>query len=156
MKLGYVIVYVSDVSATLDFYQAAFRFKIRMKYEDNNRVDYGELETGDAILGFASYELGQANLNGQYQKASINTLPFGQELAFVTDDVPAAYQWALQAGAAYPPAIDALKKTEALPEETELRQIKYLNNLIEQDHRNIKRRVNPRVLAGVLLTLVTI
>ena len=50
--------------------------------------------------------------------------------------------------AAYPPAIDALKKTEALPEETELRQIKYLNNLIEQDHRNIKRRVKPSLGFG--------
>ena len=30
-----------------------------------------------------------------------------------------------------------------MPEETELRQIKYLNNLIEQDHRFIKRRTNP-------------
>jgi transposase-like protein len=30
-----------------------------------------------------------------------------------------------------------------LPEKTELRQVKYLNNLIEQDHRFIKRRTNP-------------
>ncbi len=30
-----------------------------------------------------------------------------------------------------------------LPEEVELRQVKYLNNLIEQDHRFIKRLVKP-------------
>jgi len=35
--------------------------------------------------------------------------------------------------AAYPPAIEELKKAEVLPQETELRQVKYLNNLIEQD-----------------------
>lgn len=45
--------------------------------------------------------------------------------------------------AAYPPAIEELKEAEELPEETELRQVKYLNNLIEQDHRFIKRRTNP-------------
>jgi len=45
--------------------------------------------------------------------------------------------------AAYPPAIESLKSNEALPETTETRQIKYLNNLVEQDHRFIKRRVKP-------------
>ena len=32
---------------------------------------------------------------------------------------------------AYPPALKKLKESELLPKETELRQIKYLNNLIE-------------------------
>ena len=45
--------------------------------------------------------------------------------------------------AAYPPAIEVLKATESLPETTETRQNKYLNNMVEQDHRFIKRRVNP-------------
>ena len=45
--------------------------------------------------------------------------------------------------AAYPPAIEALKADESLPKSTETRQIKYLNNLVEQDHRFIKRRSNP-------------
>ena len=41
--------------------------------------------------------------------------------------------------AAYPPPIDHLKADEQLPETTELRQVKYLNNRVEQDHRFIKR-----------------
>jgi transposase, IS6 family len=45
--------------------------------------------------------------------------------------------------AAYPLAINNLKESELLPGTTELRQVKYLNNLIEQDHRFIKRIVNP-------------
>jgi transposase-like protein len=45
--------------------------------------------------------------------------------------------------AAYPPAIDSLTKDKALPETTELRPVKYLNNIVEQDHRAIKRLVNP-------------
>ena len=32
---------------------------------------------------------------------------------------------------------------EALPETTETRQSKYLNNTVEQDHRFIKRRTKP-------------
>jgi len=45
--------------------------------------------------------------------------------------------------AAYPAAIDALKADETIEKETELRQSKYLNNVIEQDHRRIKRIVKP-------------
>jgi IS6 family transposase len=45
--------------------------------------------------------------------------------------------------AAYPKAIAQLKAAGILPEGVELRQVKYLNNLIEQDHRFIKRVVKP-------------
>lgn len=41
--------------------------------------------------------------------------------------------------AAYPPSVDELKADEKLPEATKLRQVKYLNNIVEQDHRCIKR-----------------
>jgi transposase, IS6 family len=36
-----------------------------------------------------------------------------------------------------------LKAEGAIPEGCELRQVKYLNNIVEQDHRLIKRRVKP-------------
>ncbi|GAC1690546.1 MAG: IS6 family transposase [Ktedonobacteraceae bacterium] len=45
--------------------------------------------------------------------------------------------------AAYPKAIAELKAAGLLPESCELRQVKYLNNLIEQDHRFIKRLTKP-------------
>ncbi len=45
--------------------------------------------------------------------------------------------------AAYPVAMEILKDNEALAVETELRQVKYLNNVVEQDHRNIKRISKP-------------
>jgi len=45
--------------------------------------------------------------------------------------------------AAYPKAIAELKASGILPASVELRQVKYLNNLIEQDHRFIKRLVKP-------------
>jgi len=43
----------------------------------------------------------------------------------------------------YPPAIDELKNDKILPKNVGIRQIQYLNNIIEQDHRSIKRIVNP-------------
>lgn len=45
--------------------------------------------------------------------------------------------------AAYPKAIDILTADETLPHTVDLRQSKYLNNLVEQAHRFIKRLVNP-------------
>lgn len=44
---------------------------------------------------------------------------------------------------AYPKAIKELKAAKKLPEIVKLRQIKYLNNIVEQDHRAIKRLVKP-------------
>jgi IS6 family transposase len=43
--------------------------------------------------------------------------------------------------AAYPPAIVRLKAEGALEEDCQHRPVQYLNNVLEQDHRAIKRRV---------------
>jgi transposase-like protein len=40
-------------------------------------------------------------------------------------------------------AISALKAEEILPQHTKVRTSKYLNNLIEQDHRRVKQRIYP-------------
>jgi transposase-like protein len=45
--------------------------------------------------------------------------------------------------AAYPNAFAELKAEGHLPEACELRQVKYLNNLVEQDRRFIKRVTKP-------------
>jgi transposase-like protein len=45
--------------------------------------------------------------------------------------------------AAYPKAVKELKASGDLAASCELRQSKYLNNLVEQDHRSIKRLVKP-------------
>lgn len=54
--------------------------------------------------------------------------------------------------AAYPVAVEALKGDETLAAETEYRQSKYLNNIIEQDHRNIKRLTKPMMGFGSFKT----
>ena len=45
--------------------------------------------------------------------------------------------------AAYPKAFNQLQEEGILPKSCALRQSKYLNNLVEQDHRSIKRLVKP-------------
>ena len=42
---------------------------------------------------------------------------------------------------AYPIAIEELKKEKSILDDMQLRQQKYLNNIVEQDHRFIKKRV---------------
>jgi transposase, IS6 family len=53
---------------------------------------------------------------------------------------------------AYPRAFDALQQDGTWLETCTLRQRKYLNNLVEQDHRLIKRRVNPGLGFGAFST----
>jgi transposase, IS6 family len=43
----------------------------------------------------------------------------------------------------YPPAVEELKEEGILSVAALLRRCKYLNNIVEQDHRFIKRQVNP-------------
>ncbi|WP_141525112.1 IS6 family transposase, partial [Bacillus sp. AFS018417] len=42
---------------------------------------------------------------------------------------------------AYPIAVEELRKEKSMPSSMQLRQKKYLNNILEQDHRFIKKRV---------------
>ncbi|MFP7737534.1 IS6 family transposase [Priestia aryabhattai] len=44
---------------------------------------------------------------------------------------------------AYPIAIQELKEEKQMPEGIQLRQVKYLKNIGEQDHRFIKKRIRP-------------
>lgn len=48
---------------------------------------------------------------------------------------------------AYPIAIEHLKKEQRMLADIQIRRIKYLNNIIEQDHRVIKKRV--RIMLGL-------
>jgi lactoylglutathione lyase len=96
MKFGYTIVYVSSVTDTLNFYKDAFGVETRFLDESGQ---YGELNTGDTVLAFASHDMGEMNLNGHYQRTNLDAVPFGVELAFVTDDVASAYTRAVAAGA---------------------------------------------------------
>jgi transposase, IS6 family len=54
--------------------------------------------------------------------------------------------------AAYPKAIAEMKKDGELWRRSRLRQVKYLNNILEQDHRNVKRLTDPGLGFGSFWT----
>ncbi|WP_428539304.1 hypothetical protein [Profundibacter sp.] len=56
MIFRYTILYVQDVKATLDFFNAAFGLKTAFLHESG---DYGELDTGQTKLAVSSIELMQ-------------------------------------------------------------------------------------------------
>ena len=93
MQLGYTILYVPDVAATLRFYAAAFGLTTRFLHESG---DYGELETGSTALAFSAHRLMQ-QLGKNPQAAHAHAPSF--EIALCTPDVPAALARALAAGA---------------------------------------------------------
>ena len=95
MKFGYTIIYVPDVLASVEFFEAAFGLKRRFVHESG----YAELDTGSTALAFASHELGASNLPDGYVKANVSEVPLGMEIALVTDDVTAAHAIAINAGA---------------------------------------------------------
>jgi lactoylglutathione lyase len=96
MNFGYTIIYVDDVPAVLKFYEQAFGLATRFLHESNG---YGELETGATTLSFAAHEVAEQNLPDGYTRVTSSGKPFGVEIGFTTDDVPAAYHKALAAGA---------------------------------------------------------
>jgi transposase, IS6 family len=54
--------------------------------------------------------------------------------------------------AAYPKAIAEMKKDGELWRRSRLRQVKYLNNILERDHRNVKRLTDPGLGFGSFWT----
>src|SRR5580704_7549674 len=49
---------------------------------------------------------------------------------------------------AYPKAVTEMKEVGELWRRSRLRQVKYLNNIVEQDHRRIKRLIRPGLRFG--------
>jgi lactoylglutathione lyase len=112
MKFGYTICYVADVDASLDFFERAFGLPRRFLHESGG---YGELDTGATTLAFASHATARENLGRDYAAADRSALPLGMEVGLSTEDVPAACDRAVQAGATLltPPAVKPWGQTVA-------------------------------------------
>ena len=95
MQLGYVILHVPDVAEAVAFYERAFNLTRRFVHDSGH---YAETETGATALAFASHALIQAN-GLPLRSAGPDALPFGAEIALVTENVEAAFRRALDAGA---------------------------------------------------------
>lgn len=95
MHFGYTIIYVADVESTLSFYEKAFNLK-RSFIHDSKQ--YGELDTGDTKLAFASESLAESN-GIEFTKNNGNNLAVGFEIGLITNNVAEAYTQACNEGA---------------------------------------------------------
>lgn len=95
MRLGYTLIYVSDVTATVAFYESAFDLQRRFIHESGL---YAEMETGATALSFAGEAM--AEMNGlAIRPNSPRDLPAGIEICLVTESPEHAYERAVAAGA---------------------------------------------------------
>jgi uncharacterized glyoxalase superfamily protein PhnB len=95
IKYGGTAIYVDNVRSALGFYERAFGFKTLFFDE---ALQYGELDTGDPVVAFASHQLGEMLMPGAYVRPANGSV--GVEIAFLVSDVPAAFAKAIAAGAA--------------------------------------------------------
>jgi lactoylglutathione lyase len=96
MRFGYTILYVSDVAASLDFYERALAQRRRFVHESGQ---YAELDTGETALALAAHELAAANLPGVVRPEERPGARPAFEVCFVTDDVQRAFDRAITEGA---------------------------------------------------------
>jgi lactoylglutathione lyase len=94
MQLGYIIVYVRDVPATVAFYERAFGLVCRFRHE----TQYAEMETGGTALAFVD-EAFVATSGVTFKPNRATDAAAGIEVGFVSKDVQAAFDTALAAGA---------------------------------------------------------
>ena len=96
MKFGYTIIYVPNVGESLSFFGKAFGFSTRFLHESG---EYGELETGETALAFASLAMGEQHFPAGYLAAHASAQPLGMEVAFTTPTVAADHAKAIALGA---------------------------------------------------------
>lgn len=96
VKFGYTILYVSDVTKSIQFYEKAFGLERKFITPQH---DYAELITGETTLSFASRELADSNLPEGFIEANLQAKPFGIEVGFVTDEIEEVLEKAITAGA---------------------------------------------------------
>lgn len=98
MKFAYTLVYVTDVAASLAFFERAFGLPIRFLHESGA---YGEVDTGagGTTLAFVDHATARDSVQHDYVAADASPQPLGMEIGFTVADVPAAYERAVAAGA---------------------------------------------------------
>lgn len=96
IKFAYTILYVQDVTKTVEFYEKAFGFTRKFITPDN---DYAELLVGETTLSFASTGMAKSNLKDGFTESSRADKPFGIEIGFTTEDVEKTVKAAVNAGA---------------------------------------------------------
>jgi lactoylglutathione lyase len=93
-QLGWVIAYVPDVEEAVAFYERSFGLERTFVADDGS---FGELNTGQTKLGFASEAMGQSNFDGGVQRPGDK--PTNVEIVLVFDDPAEAFERAVDNGA---------------------------------------------------------
>jgi lactoylglutathione lyase len=96
VEFKYTILYVQDVTKSIDFYEKSFGF-VRIFITPEN--DYGELNTGNTTFAFASFDLANTDLENGFAEVHQGHKPFGIELAFTSNDVDQTMHTAILNGA---------------------------------------------------------
>jgi AraC-like DNA-binding protein/uncharacterized glyoxalase superfamily protein PhnB len=93
-RLGWVIVYVPDVTKAIEFYERTFGLTRTFIAEEGS---FGELDTGATKLAFASEKLAGTLFGGAVERPGAN--PANVEVALTFDDPRAAFERAVENGA---------------------------------------------------------
>ncbi len=96
IKFAYTILYVTDVTKSVEFYERAFGFERKFVTPEN---DYAELLVGETTLSFVSTSLANSNLQEGFIKSSLSDKPFGIEIGFTTENVEETVSTAINEGA---------------------------------------------------------
>ncbi|MBI5346911.1 MAG: VOC family protein [Chlamydiae bacterium] len=94
MRLGYIILYVADVSATVLFYEKAFGLTLHFVHESNS---YAEMQTGETKLAFVDEAMIKESHSFRINRTKDEAA--GIEIAFVVLNVEEAFNRAIKAGA---------------------------------------------------------
>jgi lactoylglutathione lyase len=97
MNFAYTILYVRNVERSVEFYEKAFGLQRRFIADEKS---YAEMETGATTLSFSSNDFMRSHFPAGFIENDPSRPPSGYEIAFTTDDVPAAYEQAVAQGAA--------------------------------------------------------
>lgn len=95
VNYAYTILYVKDVRKSILFYEQAFGFEKKFITPEN---DYGEINSGQTTIAFASTALANSNLKGGFVESLPNNKPFGIELGFISADPESVIEMAVKAG----------------------------------------------------------
>lgn len=125
MRYIKTIIYVDNVEEVLDFYYQAFGLNATQLTESG---DYGELNTGQVTLGFASHPLAQAQFKQSYIRSQPKQPALGFELTMQCDNVSESYDRAVIAGA---------------------------EPLMPPSHKNEHTQAYVRAIDGVLIALIS-
>lgn len=96
VHLGYVFLFVEDVVAATSFYERAFGLACR--YLDAEGM-FSELDTGATILSFAQDDFASEANGIQHRRNALDHEAPGVSFTFVSDDVAADWNRAVEAGA---------------------------------------------------------